>query len=413
MKQSVGIISLGCPRNLVDSESIAGRLLAKGYQIADIKDAEIGIVNTCAFIDEAKRESIDTILDLVHLKKQGKLKKLIVYGCLSQRYKEALAAELPEVDAFVGSLSFDSTEDRYPITPSHYAYLKICEGCVNHCSYCVIPKIKGRFRSLGMDDVIKKAGILNEQGVAELNIIGQDITGYGLDIRPKTDLARLLRQIIKRTPRIGWIRLLYLHPARIGDDVLKLIKDNPRICRYLDIPFQHVNDRILRLMNRQVSKKQIMRLIEKTRKMLPGVALRTSVITGFPSESEKEFEELLSFVRQVKFERLGAFIYSREEGTPAFGFKKQISKKVKISRFNAIMSLQRDISQELNQRLIGKKIRVLIDEEESGAYLGRSEYDAPEVDGEVTVSSSRKLFPGDFAQVRITDTLEYDLVGEA
>ena len=371
-------------------------------------------MNTCAFIEEARRESIDAILDLVELKKEGRLKKIIVCGCLPQRYKSRLKKELPEVDAFLGKLSLNHQSWRFPITPRHYAYLKICEGCVNQCSFCVIPKIKGGLCSLDMDAVISQVKKFNSQeGFSEINIIGQDTSGYGMDLYARPELSMLLKEVLKNSPAINWVRLLYLYPGRVTDDLLKLIRDSSRVCRYIDLPIQHINDRILKLMNRNTTRKEIAALVEKIRKFIPGVFLRSSVITGFPSETEKEFKELLDFLREVKFERLGAFSYSREEGTAAYDFKGHLPQELKIERLNRIMSMQQKISQEVNNRFLGRVIDVLIDEQEGDAYLGRSEYDAPEVDGSVFVRSKKRLKPGDFVKVKITDTLEYDLAGEA
>jgi ribosomal protein S12 methylthiotransferase len=412
MKESVGILSLGCPRNLVDSESLLGRLRGKGHRIVEITKADIGIINTCAFIEDAKRESIEAILDLVELKKSGQLKKIIVYGCLAQRYGQKLKTELPEVDAFVGRVSLNHTQDFCRITPAHYAYLKICEGCVNNCSYCVIPRIKGRFASLRMSSALKRAKELDREGVTELNIIGQDISGYGLDLYQGLKLTDLLKKIIRATSRISWLRLLYLYPSRVSEDLLKLIADEGRLCKYLDLPIQHINSRILKLMRRHTRSADIRRLIERARRLIPDLAIRTSVIVGFPSETDAEFKELLRFIEEVKFERLGAFIYSREEGTPAYNFKGQIPQRVQRERFNAVMRAQQEISRENNQKFLGQVLEVLIDEKEDGHYLGRTQYDAPEVDGLVYVHSARPLRPGDLVRVRIKDTLEYDLTGE-
>lgn len=410
----IGILSLGCPRNLVDSESILARFARKGYAITDISKADIGVVNTCAFIEEAKTESIDAILDLIELKRQGRLRKIIVYGCLSERYKGLLKKELPEVDAFVGRVSLNHEPGAFSLTPKHYSYVKICEGCVNNCSYCVIPGIKGRFTSLRMDSVLKKIDTLDENKTSEINIIGQDITAYGLDLYGRGKLTGLLDKITKKTGKYGWIRLLYLHPARVTDELLDLIRDSPRICKYIDLPIQHINDRILKLMRRTVTRKDILGLIGKIRKKIPQAAIRTSVIAGFPGETEGEFRELLKFCEEVKFERLGAFVYSREEGTLAYNFKDQVPARIKKERFNEIMLLQQKVSESVNKGLLNRDMDVLIDEEEGeGRYLGRSEYDAPEVDGIVYVNSKDKLKPGDFVKVKITDTLEYDLAGEA
>jgi ribosomal protein S12 methylthiotransferase len=411
--RTIGILSLGCPRNLVDSQSILARFNLKKYKIVDMDKADIGIVNTCAFIQDAKIESIDAILELIDLKKAGKLKKIIVYGCLTQRYQDKLRRELPEVDAFVGRISLNHNLKEFSLTPRHYAYLKICEGCINNCSYCIIPKIKGRFTSLDIDSILGKVEILDKRRISELNIIGQDITGYGIDLYKDAKLAELLRKIVKNIINIGWIRLLYLYPSRVTDELLGLIRDEPRICKYIDLPIQHINDRILRLMNRDTTKKDILRLIAKIRKKIPDVAIRTSLIVGFPSEQDEEFQELVKFVQDTQFERLGVFIYSREEDTLAYNLKEQIPKKIKLERFNTIMSLQQRISQEINQRFLGRIIDVLVEERERDYFLGRSQHDAPEVDGLIYINPKDELKPGDFVKVKITDTLEYDLIGEA
>lgn len=433
-KPNIGILSLGCPRNLVDSQSILARLNLKKYKIVDMDKADIAIVNTCAFIQDAKIESIDAILELADLKKADRLKKIIVYGCLTQRYQDKLRRELPEVDAFVGRISFpayhsngfpkagsrlvldDKREDHnlkeFSLTPRHYAYLKICEGCINNCSYCIIPKIKGRFISLDIDSILGKVEILDKRRISELNIIGQDITGYGIDLYKDAKLVGLLRKIVKKVKNIGWLRLLYLYPSRVTDELLEFIRDEPRICKYIDLPIQHINDRILRLMNRDTTKKDILRLIAEIRRKIPDVAIRTSLIVGFPSEQDEEFQELVKFVEDVKFERLGAFIYSREEKTKAYSLKKQIPPKTKVERFNTIMSLQKNISQEVNRRFLGRIMDVLVEEKEGDCFLGRSQYDAPEVDGLVYISSKNKLNPGDFIKVKITGALEYDLMAE-
>ena len=412
MKQKIGILTLGCPRNLVDAEALAGRLNSKDYSIVqDIAQAQVVLVNTCAFIQEAKQESIDVILDLIQLKKQGKLKKIIVYGCLAQRYKN-LAKDLPEVDAFVGTLGLNHELKRFALTPKYYAYLKICEGCVNQCSYCVIPKIKGPLESLDEPAIIRKVKRFNQEKISELNIIGQDITGFGIDTCGESQLTGLLRKIISYTPDIGWIRLLYLNPQRITNELLELVASNGRICKYIDLPIQHINNRILKLMNRPLTKEEVNVLIKKIRKIIPGVYLRTSLIVGFPSETEKEFNELLEFVKEAKFDRLGAFIYSREEGTPAYDFGGQVPQRLKQERFNKIMSAQQEISAGLNSKFLGKTIIALVEEKQDGAYIGRSQGDAPEVDGVVHINSRQPLKIGKFVRVKITDTLEYDLVGE-
>lgn len=411
-KPKIGILSLGCPRNIVDSESILSRLQIKGYPIVDMDKADVAIVNTCCFIEDSKRESIDAIFDLIDLKKEGRLKKIIVYGCMPQRYKYELKKELPEIDAFIGRISLNHDSKRFSITDRHYAYLKICEGCINNCSFCVIPEIKGKFNSLNIDSILKRIKVLDEEKVSEVNIIGQDITGYGLDLYGNLKLVELLKSIIKISKNITWFRLLYLYPDRISDELLRLIKDEPRVCKYIDLPVQHINDRILKLMNRNTTKTDVLKLIDRIRRIIPDVALRTSVIVGFPQETDKEFKELLEFLEAVKFERLGAFIYSREEGTKAFNFKKQVPKIIKQARFDTIMSSQQRISRKFNEKFLNKTVKVLIDEKEKGCYLGRTQYDAPEVDGMVYVKSKRVLEAGEFVDAKITDYLEYDLVGE-
>lgn len=412
-KAKVGILSLGCPRNLVDSESILGRLALKGYPIVDINKADIALVNTCSFIEDAKVESINAILDLIRLKKEGSLKKIIVYGCLAQRYKDSLRKELPEVDAFIGKVALNHDSRSFSLTPRHYAYLKICEGCINNCSYCIIPKIKGKFASIKIDSILAKVKALDKEGIVELNIIGQDISGYGMDLYRKPKLTELIKAIIKATKNIRWIRLLYLYPSRVSDDLLDLIKNEPRICKYIDLPLQHINNRILKLMQRHTKREDILRLIDKIRNKIPDVAIRTSLIVGFPSETDKEFKELFKFIEEIKFERLGVFIYSRQEGTASYNFKKQIPRKIKLQRFNALMLKQQQVSEELNKRFLNRTLDVIIEESDKGLYLGRSHYDAPEVDGLVYVSSKNSLSPGELLKVNIKDTLEYDLVGEA
>lgn len=416
-KPKIGIVSLGCPRNLVDSEVILNNLKKKGFSIVDILKADIAIVNTCSFIKEAKEESIDTILELTELKKQGKISKLIVAGCLPQRYRKELLPHLKEIDAFMGRLSLEHLPaDRYSLVPEHFVYLKICEGCDNNCSYCVIPKIKGKFKSRTIEAIIKEVEILDKKKTKELNIIGQDITAYGKDIYGEPSLAKLLREILKHTKNVKWIRLLYTYPLHIDDELIELIRDEKRICKYIDLPIQHINNRILKLMNRRIDSKQIISLIDKLRKNIPDISIRSSLIVGFPSETEEEFKELLDFVKKIKFERLGVFIYSREEDTAAFNFKQQIPEAVKKKRLDIIMSAQRDIAKEINSKFLGRSLEVLIDEKDKESkenlYLGRTQQDTPEVDGLVYVHSKKKLNPGDFVKVKITDTYEYDLVGE-
>jgi ribosomal protein S12 methylthiotransferase len=308
----IGIISLGCPRNLVDSQNLLGTLHAKGYEIVDIQKADIGLVNTCAFIEAAKKESIDAILDLISLKQEGRLKKIIVAGCLPERYKEALLPHLKEVDAFMGKLGLSADKGKsYALIPHHFAYLKISEGCNHPCSFCSIPKIKGKLQSRAIGAIVKEAKCLDEEGKAEINIIGQDISQYGLDIYKKPQLALLLAKISAALKKARWIRLLYLHPNHLTPDLVKVIARDQKICKYVDVPFQHINNRILKAMRRKTDKKKIVALLSHIRKEIPGLAIRTSLIVGFPGETEKEFKELLCFEKEQKFDRLGVFIYTR------------------------------------------------------------------------------------------------------
>ncbi|MDP3788785.1 MAG: 30S ribosomal protein S12 methylthiotransferase RimO [Candidatus Omnitrophota bacterium] len=440
-KAKVGIISLGCPRNLVDSEVLLGILNKKGFEITELREADIGIVNTCAFIDEAKQESIDMILQLTGLKKDGKLQAVVVAGCLPQRYGKALAKELPEVDAFIGcgdiekigdilgklgkreaayevskktSFIYSHTHPRIQITPSHYAYIKISEGCKNRCSFCVIPSIKGDYRSRPIESVLKEVDDISKKAhLSEINIIGQDTTLYGTDIYGKPRITELLQELCSFREYKRWIRLLYTYPAHIEDDLIGLFASEESLCKYMDLPIQHISDRILKRMNRPTTKGGISGLIAKIRKRIPGVTLRSSIIVGFPGETDREFNELTDFIKEIKFERLGVFTYSQEEGTPASGYTGQIDEKVKLERFNTLMAVQKDIAEEINKSFLGRTVEVLIDEKDDGAensYVGRTQSDAPEVDGEVFVKG-QNLKPGDFVNVKITDTLEYDLVG--
>ncbi|MCX7927979.1 MAG: MiaB/RimO family radical SAM methylthiotransferase [Candidatus Omnitrophica bacterium] len=414
MKNSlaVGIISLGCPRNLVDSETIVSILSQRGHRLVSPEEAEVVFINTCAFIEEAKKETIDTILEFAQLKKRGRLKKLIVCGCLVQRYKKKLIKLLPEVDGFIGAPELLVKSPRICLTPPFYKYLKICEGCINNCSYCVIPKIKGSLKSAPSTDILDVVRDFNREGVAELNIIGQDITAYGLDYGIKNGLVKLLEKVYRHSKNIHWLRLLYLSPERITKDLIFFIKEHPRICRYLDIPIQHCSNRILKLMNRRISFSSICRLIEMVRKYIPDICLRTSIIVGFPQETEKEFKQLLNFIRNVQFERLGAFMYSPEEGTPACNFTGQIHHSIKKARYRQLMFTQQEVARLVNKRFFNKTLEVLIEENASDHYLGRTQYDAPEVDGLVYVHSKQRLSVGEFVKVRIIDTLDYDLVGE-
>lgn len=416
--QNVGLINLGCARNLVDSQAILGRLKKSGHRIVDMKNADIAIVNTCSFIEEAKRESIDTILDLLELKKQGKIKQVIVAGCLAQRYGKELAEEFKDIDAIVGILPLDrdTVPDHVSLTPSHYAYVKICESCFNSCSFCAIPGMKGKFVSRSIESVLAEVKKLDERGVKEINIIGQDITAYGMDIYRQKSLARLLQEIIPVTKNIQWVRLLYAFPAHVTDKLIDVIATEEKICKYIDMPLQHISDHILKSQNRNMTTQGTRDLIKKFQEKIPAGSLRTTFIVGLPGETEADFEEMVDFAKATRFEKAGVFVYSREEGTPAYDMPNQVAEAVKRKRMDILMSAQQVISKEIQQQYLGRTFKVLIEEKEKGEeniYLGRTEYDAPEVDGIVYVHSKEKLLPGNFVQVRITDTYEYDLAGEA
>ena len=439
--KDVFLVSLGCPRNLVDSEVLVGSLKKKGFKVVyEFKKDAIAIVNTCGFIESAKQESIDVILELADLKRKGKLKLLVVCGCLSQRYSKSLMKEIEEIDAIFGSSTFSEIpsrideilkgeklvlvdkrpeflyHDKMPratLTSKHSIYVKIQEGCMNFCSYCVIPKIRGPFRSREKSSILKEIDSFKKSGSKEINIIGQDTTLYGKD---KSKIS-LLPDLLKEASRImdkGWVRLLYTHPAHYSQELIDTVKNEASVCKYLDLPIQHINDKMLKKMNRHVSKKEIVSLIEKLRQEIPNLAIRTSIIVGFPGETEKIFKELMDFVKSTKFERLGVFKYSREEETKAYDFPNQVPEKEKDKRFTRLMEAQRSISEEINKNYLGKTLKVLIDERDLSDpdhFIGRSQHDAPEVDGSVYVKSKRRLKTGDFVSVKIDGTLEYDLLG--
>lgn len=415
-KSKVGLLNLGCARNLVDAQNILSNLKKQGHKIVDIENADTVIANTCCFVDDAKKESVDAILDLIELKKQGKIKKIILAGCLAQRYGTDLLSEFKEVDALIGIQKLtDDFSTETLLTPKHSAYVKICESCFNSCSFCIIPKIKGKFVSRSIESILKEINQLDEKGVKEINIIGQDITAYGMDIYKKKALAELLKEICRQVKNIKWIRLLYSYPAHITDELIDTIAKEELICKYLDIPLQHVNDQILKSMNRKLNKEKITALLKKVKRNIKDISLRSTFIVGYPGETTEQFEELYAFVKENDFDKLGVFMYSKEEGTKAYSMDKQISKAIKTSRYNKIMKLQRSISERRLGRFVGTIQKVLIDqkdETQDNIYLGRTQYDAPDVDGLVFVKSSKKLRSGDFVDVNITDSLEYDLYGE-
>ncbi|MFA6141684.1 MAG: 30S ribosomal protein S12 methylthiotransferase RimO [Candidatus Omnitrophota bacterium] len=438
-----GIYSLGCPRNLVDSEIIAGSLKSNGFTICEAEDGvDICVINTCAFIESAREESVDKIIEAARLKKEGKIKYLVVCGCLPQLYKKKLAKQLNEVDLLLGTSDFkdlpglikrlgtgptrtqigrslkyiyDELDPRLVLTPRHYAYVKISEGCSNACSYCIISRLRGQFRSRPITSIVNEVRELSGSGVLkEINLIGQDTTFFGHDQYGKPELAQLLESIshLDNSPR--WIRVLYTHPKHYTDDLIATIHREGKICKYLDIPIQHISDGILKKMNRGVNRRDIEILIEKIRERIPGVVLRTSVIVGFPGERDKDFNELLKFISKAKFERLGAFTYSKEDGTPAAKFKGQVEGKIKSERFDILMKLQQSISEKILRKSIGRTLEVLIDEKCEDArnkFVGRTRGDAPDIDGVVYVSG-RNIKVGEFYDVMITDSVEYDLIGE-
>ncbi len=415
--EKVGLINLGCVRNLVDAQEILGRLKRAECRIVEPDQATTVILNTCGFIEDAKQESVDTIVDLVDLKRRGKIEKLFVIGCLSQRYSKELAAEFTEIDGLAGVHPFETqfVPEQVYLTPAHFAYLKICEGCYNHCSFCAIPLIKGRIQSRKREAILEDVARLDRRGVKELNIIGQDITAYGMDLYASKELPALLREICRVSRSIEWIRLLYTYPAHVTDELISVVAEEGKICKYIDIPLQHINDRILDRMNRGLSSSQTRDLLARIRNRIPGVRLRSSFIVGFPGETEAEFQELLDFLQEVHFDRAGAFIFSPEEGTPAFHFPAPVPDSVKRRRYDALMRCQQKISQKALQDSVGGIFRVLVDEKqkpEENVYIARTEYDAPEVDGSVFVRSDKDIPAGTFVQVKITDALEYDLVGE-
>ncbi|MBQ1244413.1 MAG: 30S ribosomal protein S12 methylthiotransferase RimO [Clostridia bacterium] len=435
----IGFVSLGCSKNLVDTEVMLRYLVDAGYEITPEEiEADIIVVNTCGFINSAKEEAIENILDLAWLKKNRNLKGIIATGCLAERYREQIFEEMPEVDALIGVGSlpyivdavravergekysrFEDKEkaklggERVVTTPEYTAYLKIAEGCDNRCTYCAIPLIRGSFRSRTIEDIVKEAKDLEELGVKELNLIAQDTTRYGLDIYGEYKLAELVRAICKET-EIPWIRLLYCYPDKITDDLINELKTNDRLVKYMDIPVQHISDRILSKMNRHGNQALIKDTISKLRREVPEITLRTTVIVGFPSESEKDFEELCNFISETKFDRFGAFTYSPEEDTPAATFDDQIDEQIKQDRYDTIMQLQLDISEKNNRKKVGKIIPVLCEgfDPVSEAHYGRSQADAPDVDGKIYFTADKRVEEGAFVYVKIEETLDYDLVGK-
>ena len=437
---NVLFVSLGCDKNLVDTEVMLGLLAAKGHQMIDDEtQADVIVINTCCFINDAKEESIQTILEMAELKKEGRLKALIVTGCLAQRYKNEIIEEIPEVDAVLGTTSYDKITEaidealkghvtiemqdidalpevdtkRLVTTGGYFAYLKIAEGCDKHCTYCIIPKIRGNFRSVPMERLIREAQELADQGVKELILVAQETTVYGKDLYGEKALPKLLKELCKISG-IQWIRILYCYPEEITDELIQVMKEEKKICHYLDLPIQHASNEILKRMGRRTSKEQLIEIIGKLRKEIPDIALRTTLITGFPGETKEQHEELMDFVDEMEFDRLGVFTYSPEEDTPAATMDGQIEESVKEDRQAELMELQQDIAFDLAEDMIGREVLVMIEGKvaDENAYVGRTYKDAPNVDGLIFVNTDEELMSGDFAKVKVTGALEYDLIGE-
>lgn len=433
------LISLGCPKNQVDAEMLIARLEDEGFVFSDMTDGSVDVViiNTCGFIDEAKREAIDNILDAIEMKNNGETEAIIITGCLSEVYKEEILNEFPEVDAVVGIGSNGDIAEicretvkgnrkayfrpkcemplngpRHLLSPDHWAYLKIAEGCSNRCTYCAIPDIRGDFRSRKEEDIIKEAEELASAGIKELIVVAQDTTRYGEDLYGEPKLADLLEKL-SEIDGIEWIRILYCYPDRITDRLLQVMRDNEKIVHYIDLPLQHADGKVLKLMNRSGDDKSLRKLIEKIRSYMPDVVIRTTFITGFPGEGEKEFETLAEFVKDMRFDRLGCFTYSPQDGTPAADFENQVDEQTKVDRGENIMELQRNIVDEKNEELMGRVLKVFIEGYDGylDCYIGRSYMDAPEIDTLIYFTSENSYEEGDFAEVLITDLQDYDLVG--
>ena len=433
-------ISLGCDKNLVDTEVMLGLLASRGYEMTDDENqADVIVINTCCFIHDAKEESIQNILEMAEYKKQGKIKALIVTGCLAQRYRKEIIDEIPEVDEVLGTTAYDKILDavdaalkgqhevifsdldalplpdtkRLVTTGGHFAYLKIAEGCDKHCTYCIIPKIRGNFRSVPMERLLKEAQELADQGVKELILVAQETTLYGKDLYGEKSLHVLLRNLCK-TPGIRWIRILYCYPEEITDELIQVMKEEPKICHYLDLPIQHANDTILGRMGRRTSKQELVDIIGKLRREIPDICLRTTLITGFPGETKEQHEELLEFVDEMEFDRLGVFTYSPEEDTPAAEMPDQIDEEVKLDRQADLMELQQEIAFDNAQDMVGREVLVMIEGKvaDENAYVGRTYRDAPNVDGLIFINTDEELLSGDFARVKVTGAVDYDLIGE-
>lgn len=433
-------VSLGCDKNLVDSEVMLGLLREKGYEFTDDeREAEIAVVNTCCFIGDAKEESINTLLELGEKKKSGQIKVLVAAGCLAERYREEVIKEIPEVDAVIGTTAIDRIvsaieealeghqkeyyadqisepfigRDRVITTGGHFAYLKIAEGCDKHCTYCVIPKVRGKYRSVPIEKLKAQAGKLAEKGVKELILVAQETTLYGVDLYGQKSLPKLLHEL-SQIEGISWIRILYCYPEEIDEKLIQAVKNEPKVCHYLDIPIQHAADGILKKMGRHTTQDELRDIIRKLREEIPDIALRTTLISGFPGESQEDFEETYRFVNEMEFERLGVFCYSQEEGTPAADFPGQIEEEVKERRRGELMELQQAVAFDKAEKMIGRILDVMVEGKVAGenVYVSRTYMDAPNVDGYLFINTSADLLTGDFVRVVVTDSNEYDLIGE-
>ncbi len=426
--KKASVITLGCSKNLVDSEQLLFQLKQNGYDIehnGSYEDKDIVLVNTCGFIQDAKQESIDLIMDLIEAKKEGVIKDIRIFGCLSERYKEELEKEIPEIDKYYGTYELEkiyadlrlkntkSNKERRVLTgANHYAYVKISDGCDRTCSFCAIPLIKGKHRSRPIESIVAECKYLAQKGTKEIILIAQDLSYYGLDLKEKHLLADLVERISKING-IEWVRMHYLYPARFPFDVLEVMKTNPKVCKYIDLALQHVSDNQLNLMRRNITKKETIELIKTIKKEVPEIALRTTMLVGHPGETKQDFEELIEFIEDVKFDRLGGFTYSEEENTFADSeYDNDVSEDEKNERFNRMMDVQQNISNLNNQAKIGKTFKVIIDKEDEEYYVGRTEFDSPEVDNEVLIEKSTELKIGEFYQIKITSSDDFDLFGE-
>ena len=439
MKKKILFVSLGCDKNLVDSEMMLGLLAKSSYEFTDDeREADVVVINTCCFINDAKEESINTILEMAELKKSGAIESLIVTGCLAQRYKEEIQAEIPEVDAILGTMAIDEIAktleevgqgirtnryksldekpltgvERVVTTGGHYAYLKIAEGCDKHCTYCIIPKVRGNYRSVPMEDLVQEAEKLAEQGVRELILVAQETTLYGVDLYGHKSLSELLHRLCEISG-LYWIRILYCYPEEIDGALIETIRQEKKICHYLDLPIQHASDRILRRMGRRTDREQLEQTIGRLRQEIPDICLRTTLITGFPGETQEDHEQLLDFIDRMEFDRLGVFPYSQEEDTPAALMEDQIEEEVKQQRFAELMELQQEIAFAAAQDMVGKVVTAVIEGKvvDENAYVARTYKDAPGVDGLLFVNTGRELLTGDFVKVKVNGVYEYDLMG--